>query len=106
MDDEYACACGDFCEPAAHPGLWWSHLETPDGQHNRPTRIRILDDPHVGPVNFSHSLGREQIALSIILTLSWHKTHLAKAEIAHRTDALARQTAKRLHMVKRLLDIR
>lgn len=53
-----------------------------------------------------HYSFREQIALSIILTLSWHKTHLAKAEIAHRTDALARQTAKRLHMVKRLLDIR
>lgn len=52
-----------------------------------------------------HYTFREQIALSVVLTLSWHRNHLAKAEIARRTDALARQTSKRLHTLKRLLEI-
>ncbi|MFD6814895.1 phosphotransferase [Enteractinococcus coprophilus] len=48
---------------------------------------------------------REQIALSIVLTLSWHKNHLTKAKIAKRTEALARQTSKRLNALERLLEI-
>ncbi|WP_043055959.1 phosphotransferase [Enteractinococcus helveticum] len=52
-----------------------------------------------------HYTFREQIALSVVLTLSWHRNHLAKAEIAKRTDALTRQTSKRLNTLKRLLEI-
>lgn len=48
---------------------------------------------------------REQIALAIVLTLSWYPNHAAKAKIARRTDALKRQTTKRLNMIKQLLDI-
>lgn len=48
---------------------------------------------------------REQIALALVLTLSWHKNHAAKAKIAKRKDALQRQTAKRVGALRHLLGV-
>lgn len=52
-----------------------------------------------------HYTLHEQIALAIVLTLSWHPNHAAKAQVAGRTDALKRQTTKRLQAIKQLLEI-
>ena len=71
---------------------------------------RVVQDMHSGlggeiGTRDGYYTFREQIALSLVLTLSWHKNHLAKAKIAKRTDALARQTSKRLSTLKGLLKI-
>lgn len=54
----------------------------------------------------SHYTLREQIALGIVLTLSWYSNHAAKAAIARRMNALNRQTTKRVNALKQLLEVR
>lgn len=47
---------------------------------------------------------REQVALAIVLTLSWYPNHATKAKVARRMDALKRQTTKRLNAIEQLLE--
>src|SRR5699024_12301518 len=42
----------------------------------------------------SHYSLREQIALAIVLTLSWYSNHAAKAAIARRMNALDRKSTR------------
>lgn len=58
----------------------------------------------VGQESGHYSL-REQIALAIVLTLTWYPNHAAKAKVARRMAPLQRQTTKRLNAIKQLLEI-
>lgn len=71
---------------------------------------RVVQNMHIGlgstiGTQAGYYTFREQIALALVLTLSWHKNHAAKAKIAKRTTALKRQTSKRLEALGQLLEV-
>lgn len=70
-----------------------------------------LDEMHAGlggtiGESSGHYTFREQVALALVLTLSWYPNHAAKAATAGRMGALQRQTTKRLKAIQQLLEIR